>query len=342
MDREKDSGVPSSFAPELARRDFLKGSSLLAGGAALSLGRTAWGAAANWPDRQVMVVVPYTPGGNADPLARILAQQLSKQSGQGFVVENKPGASSTIGAAFVARSPADGYTLLSVTPTFVITKFIYPHLSYDGQKDMMPLGLLFTDPMLLVVNPSLKVKTVQEYIQMAKANPGKITFSTSGVGSSPHLALELLKQQAGIDVLHVPYQGGAPALSALISGDVTSSMLSWIEVSEYVKKGQLLAIGVTSLDRTPRLKDIPTINESGVTGYEVMHYTGFVVRSATPPDVVQQMSAQLQKALADPEVKAKILPFGDPLSGSMEEAKAIMDRDYARWGPVVKAANISL
>jgi tripartite-type tricarboxylate transporter receptor subunit TctC len=140
----------------------------------------------------------------------------------------------------------------------------------------------------------------------------------------------------------VPYQGGAPALSALISGDVTSSMLSWIEVSEYVKKGQLLAIGVTSLDRTPRLKDIPTINESGVTGYEVMHYTGFVVRSATPPDVVQQMSAQLQKALADPEVKAKILPFGDPLSGSMEEAKAIMDRDYARWGPVVKAANISL
>jgi tripartite-type tricarboxylate transporter receptor subunit TctC len=341
-DKNKNDTVPS-LSHSLSRRALVKGGGLLAGAATLGplLGiRPA--RAATWPTRQVQVIVPYSPGGSADPLARIAAQQLSKQSGQGFVVENKPGGSATIGTADVARAPADGYTMLAITPTFVITQYIYPHLPYDGRKDLMPLGLLFTTPLMLLVHPSLPVHDTAEFLAYAKANPGKMTFSTSGVGSTPHLALELLKQQAGIDILHVPYQGGGPALTAILSGEVNTTILSQLEVSEHVKRGKLLPIAATSLQRTQRLADIPTLNESGVPGYEVIHYTGLVVRRAIPADTVQQMSAQLQKALADPEVKAKIMPFGDAQTGSFEDAQAIIDREHDRWSRVVKAANIKL
>ena len=281
--------------------------------------------AQTWPSKPVRVVVPFPPGGASDALARTVAQKMSEQLGQPFVIDNKPGA---------------GYTILLAAAPYVITQYVYPKLSYDVRKDFVPLGLLQTTPTLLVVNPALGVSTLTDFLKLAKSKPGQISYATPGGGSLPHLIGELFKQQAGIDLLHVPYKGGGPALADLLAGHVNSSFLSPIEVNAQVKSGKLIAIGASSLKRTPALATLPTLAEAGVADFEALAWFGFVARQGTPPEVLSKLSEHLQRALKSPDIHDKIAQSGDVPAGTVQEFAELLGREHVRWERTVKAANI--
>ena len=296
--------------------------------------------AQTWPSKPVRVIVPFPPGGASDALARTVAQKMSEQLGQPFLVDNKPGAASTIGIAEAAKMPADGYTILMAAAPYVITQYVYPKLSYDVRKDFVPLGLLQTTPTLLVVNPALGVNTMADFLKLAKSKPGQISYATPGGGSLPHLIGELFKQQAGIDLLHVPYKGGGPALADLLAGHVNSSFLSPIEVNAHLKSGKLTAIGASSLKRTAALATVPTLAEAGVADFEALAWFGFVARQGTPPDVLSKLSEHLQRALKSPDIRDKIAQSGDVPAGTVQEFADLLGREHVRWERTVKAANI--
>lgn len=297
--------------------------------------------AQSWPTKSVRVIVPFPPGGASDTLARTVAQKLGEQTGQTFVIENKPGAASTIGIAEAAKAPADGYSILLAAAPFVITQYVYPKLSYDVQKDFVPLGLLQTTPLVLVAHPSLGLKTPADLLRAAKASPGKISYATPGAGSLPHLVGELFKQQAGVDLLHVPYKGGGPAVADLLAGHVNTSFLSPIEIQAHVKAGKMIAVASTSLKRTTGLGDVPTLAESGVPDFESLAWFGFVVRAGTPPEVLARMSEQFVKALNSPQVRDKIAQTGDVPAGTPAEFAELLKGEHVRWERTVKAANIT-
>ena len=296
--------------------------------------------AQSWPAKPVRVVVPFPPGGASDALARAVAQKMGEQLGQTFVVENKPGAASTIGIAEAARAPADGYTILMAAAPFVITQYVYPKLPYDARKDFVPLGLLQTTPTLLVVNPALGASTLADFLKLAKARPGQISYATPGAGSLPHLIGELLKLQAGVDLLHVPYKGGGPALADLLAGHANSAFLSPIEVNAHLRSGKLLALAATSAKRTPGLATIPTLAESGVADFESLAWFGFIGRAGTPADILAKLSEHLQRALQSPELRDKIAQTGDVPAGTPQEFAELLAREHVRWERTVKAANI--
>jgi tripartite-type tricarboxylate transporter receptor subunit TctC len=307
-----------------------------------AFGLSVPGHAETWPSRAVHVIVPFTAGGSADILTRMVTTEMSKLSGQSFVIENKPGGGATIGTLEAAQRPADGYTLLAVTPTFLITQYVYKDLSYDTMKDFTSVGMFLTTPLVLVAGPSMKASSLSDYIAAAKAKPGEVTFSSSGNGSIPHLAGVLLAQKAGINILHVPFGGGGPALTAVVAGQVDSYFGTPIELREYIKSGAIKALASTSLKPTASIPGVPTLNESGVPGYEVTHFTGLVARSQTPPSVVAQISALLQKALQAPEVKARISQNGDAAQGTAAEGTEVLTKENERWKDVIKSSNITL
>ena len=296
--------------------------------------------AQTWPSKPVRVIVPFPPGGASDALARTEAQKMSEQLGQPFLIDNKPGAASTIGIAEAAKTPADGYTILLAAAPYVITQYVYPKLSYDVRKDFVPLGLLQTTPTLLVVNPALGVNTMADFLKLSKSKPGQISYATPGGGSLPHLIGELFKQQAGIDMMHVPYKGGGPALADLLAGHVNSSFLSPIEVNAHTKSGKLIALGASSLKRTPALAALPTFAEAGVTDFEALAWFGFVGRQGTPPEVLAKLSEHLQRALKSPEIRDKIAQSGDVPAGTVQEFAELLGREHGRWERTVKVANI--
>ena len=296
--------------------------------------------AQTWPSKPVKVIVPFPPGGASDALARTVAQKMSEQLGQPFLIDNKPGAASTIGIAEAAKTPADGYTILLAAAPYVITQYVYPKLSYDVRKDFVPLGLLQTTPTLLVVNPALGVTTMADFLKLAKSKPGQVSYATPGGGSLPHLIGELFKQQAGIDMMHVPYKGGGPALADLLAGHVNSSFLSPIEVNAHTKSGKLIALGASSLKRTPALAALPTFAEAGVTDFEALAWFGFVGRQGTPPEVLAKLSEHLQRALKSPEIRDKIAQSGDVPAGTVQEFADLLGREHGRWERTVKVANI--
>lgn len=293
-----------------------------------------------WPTKSVRVIVPFPPGGASDALARIVAQKMGEQMGQSFVVENKPGAASTIGIAEAAKAPADGYTLLLAAAPFVITQYVYPKLPYEVRRDFVPIGLLQTTPTLLVVHPQLGASNVADFIKLAKSKPGHISYATPGSGSLPHLIGELLKLQAGVDLLHVPYKGGGPALADLLAGHAGSAFLSPIEVNAHVKTGKLLALAATSVKRTPGLASIPTLAESGVPDFESLAWFGFVGRAGTPADVLTKLSENLQRALGSADVRSKIAQSGDVPAGTVQEFADLLSREHIRWERTVRIANI--
>ena len=297
--------------------------------------------AQTWPTKPVRVIVPFPPGGASDTLARTVAQKLGEQTGQTFVIENKPGAASTIGIAEAAKAPADGYSILLAAAPFVITQYVYPKLSYDVQKDFVPLGLLQTTPLVLVTHPSLGLKTPADFLRAARASAGKMNYATPGAGSLPHLVGELFKQQAGVDLLHVPYKGGGPAVADLLAGHVNSAFFSPIEIQAHVKAGKMVAIASTGLKRTSGLGDLPTLAESGVPNFESLAWFGFVTRAGTPPDVLARMSEQLVKALNSADIRDKIAQTGDVPAGTPAEFAELLKGEHVRWERTVKAANIT-
>jgi tripartite-type tricarboxylate transporter receptor subunit TctC len=308
-------------------------------GSALAMAMPSPVCAQTWPSRPIRIIVPFPPGGAGDPLARIIGQRLSEQLGQPFVVENRGGAGGTIAFAEVARAPADGYTLLLAPAPFAITPFVYAKLPYDAKKDFVPVGLIQTTPTVVVVRPSLGVQTLGQFLELARKQPGKISFGTPGDGSLPHLIGEMINQQAGVKLLHVPYKGGGPALNDLLAGAIDSNIVTPL-IRGMVKEGKLVAIGTTSLARTPSTKDWPTFSESGLPGFEALAWFGLVARSSTPPEVVSKLSENLQLALKNPETRAQIAQSGDVAEGTQAEFASLLQREYARWERTVKAAGI--
>ncbi|CAB3888928.1 tripartite tricarboxylate transporter substrate binding protein [Achromobacter deleyi] len=312
----------------------------LAGALTLAAPATA---AKPYPERPVTLVVGYAAGGATDIVARLVAKALTEELGQTIVVENKTGANSNIGAEIVSRAAPDGYTLYVGSIANTINRTLYSQLNYDFIKDFKPIGLLATIPNILVVNPKVPIKSVQEYIAYAKKNPGKLTCASSGSGSSIHLSCELFKMRTGTDILHVPYRGSGPAVADLLGGQVDSMFDNLPSSLPHVQAGKLRAIGVTSPERLPAVPDVPTLAESGLAGFDVESWFGLMAPAGTPQAVVDRLNQAMNKALANPALQAsyKQSGFYAPQPPNTQETFARMiASEIDKWGAVVKSADI--
>ena len=291
-----------------------------------------------YPSRPVRIVVPLSPGGFADTPARMLAPRLSEQLGRQFFIENKPGAGGTIGADFVAKSPADGYTLLLTGTPHVISAHLYKKMPYDALKDFTHIALIASGPYALVVNPQkVPASSVRELVALAKSQPGKIDFASSGNGSAQHLVGALFNAMAGIELNHVPYKGSGPAMQDLVAGQVGVSFAGIPNVLSHVRAGRVRALGVTTAKRWSELPDIPTIAEAGVPGYEATLWLSVSGPAGMPADIVQRLNAEIGRALQDPEVQKNFRSAGvDPAAMDASELERFMRAEYDKWGKVVK------
>jgi tripartite-type tricarboxylate transporter receptor subunit TctC len=298
-----------------------------------------------WPTKPVKIVVPFAPGGTTDILARAMAPELSRAFGQPFIVENRAGAGGNVGAEAVAKSPADGYTLLMGTVgTHGINKALYAKLPYDPQKDFAPITLVAGVPNVMVMNAerakALGINTVADFIKYAKANPGKLSMASSGNGTSIHLAGELFKSRTGIFMTHIPYRGSGPALLDLMGGSTDVMFDNLPSALPQIKAGKLKAFAVTSAERSAAVPDLPTIAEAaGLKGFEASSWFGLLAPAGTPPDIVNRIQQETAKALASPAVKEKLLAQGAIPGGNMPQDFAKMiDAEHIKWAAVVKAS----
>jgi len=321
---------------KLPRRTFLH---LAAGAAALpAVSRVARAQA--YPTRPVRWIVPYPPGGAADPIARLIGPFLSERLGKPVVIENKPGAGANIGTEFVVRSPPDGHTLLFITTANMINATFYRDLSFDFMRDITPVAGLVRLPLVLEVNPSVPVKTVAELIAYAKANPGKVNFASAGVGTSLHLAAELFNMMTGTKMIHVPYRGSAPALTDLLAGQVQVLFDNLFTSLEHIKAGKLRAVGVATAARVQQLPDLPTVADA-VPGYEASSVFGVGVPTGTPREITELLNRELDAALADPRIRGRLLELtAIPIPSLAAEFRAEMVATTEKWGRVIRVANI--
>jgi tripartite-type tricarboxylate transporter receptor subunit TctC len=301
---------------------------------------TAVATAANYPDRPVTVVVGFPPGGASDILARILTDKLSKLLGQPVIVDNRPGAGGNVAGEFVAHAAPDGYTLLIGNNAILATNAsLYSNIGFDAVKDFAPISLIGTQANVLVVNPNVPAHSLAELIALAKANPGKLNFASSGYGLAAHLAGELFKAQAHIDIVHVPYKGSAPALEDVIAGQDQMMFATISGVMGFLKNGQVRALAVTTLKRTAILPDIPTMDEAGLPGFEATTWHGLVAPAGTPPAIIDTLHGALVAALADPDVKTKLAALGvDIGSDSSAEFSAYIKAEIPKWAAIIKAS----
>ena len=297
-------------------------------------------AADRWPDRPIHFVVPYPAGGPLDAVARLTAQKVSADVGQPIVVENRPGAGGNIGAEYVARAAPDGYTLLlGAVATHAINPTLYAHIPYDAQKDFEPVTQIASTPNVLIVNPSLPVHSVREFIAYAKAHPGTLNFGSGSTGSAGHLAGELFKRMAGIDMTHVPYKGAAPAMTDLIAGQVQLMFDNLASALTQIKAGKVRALAVTTAKRTPLAPDLPTIAESGLPGFDINTWFGLFVPAKTPQPVVQRLHDEFVKALNAPDVREKMLALGaEPVGNTPAQFAAYIKSESEKYAKVIKAS----
>jgi tripartite-type tricarboxylate transporter receptor subunit TctC len=301
----------------------------------------AW--SADWPRKPVRVVVPFTPGGSTDITARLVGNRLQEVWGQTVVVENKPGAGGNIAADMVAHSDADGYTIFIVGPGMATNPFLYPSLSYDPVKDFDPVTLLITQPNLMCVPNSSPARSVQEFIAFCNDNRGKVTYASSGNGTTLHLSGELFKRLARVEMIHIPYRGGAPAINDLIPGRVDVIFDNMPSILSHVQAGHLRALAVTTKERVGIKPEIPTLDESGVPGFDVFSWFGFFVPAKTPPEVIAKINADTNAALAHPSVKTRFEQLGAVPKGSTPQAlAAFLKSETDKWGPVIRDARIRL
>jgi tripartite-type tricarboxylate transporter receptor subunit TctC len=296
--------------------------------------------AGSYPDRPIKFVVPVSAGGTTDIMARVLAARLSAAWGQPVIVENKPGGSGIAAAESVARARPDGYTLFMGTiGTLSVNQSLFPKLSYDSLRDFAPVTLVAVAPIVLVINPKVPARNVAELVALAKSKPGSLNYSTSGNGASPHLAAELFKSLAGIDVVHVPYNGGGPSIAAVISGDVHMMFDNVFTALPHVKDGRLRALAVASRERSKSMPDVPTMAEAGLPGHEIAGWVGLVAPAATPGDIVRKLSSELARQMALPEVREKFVG-ADPVGNTPEEFAAFLRAEIAKWGKLIRESNI--
>jgi tripartite-type tricarboxylate transporter receptor subunit TctC len=291
--------------------------------------------------RPVHLIVGFPPGGAVDITARLMGRWLSERLGQPFVIENRPGAGTNIATELVVRAPADGHTLLMISPPAAINATLYENLKFNFIRDIAPVATALQAPYILVVNPSVPAKTVPEFIAYAKANPGKINIGSSGNGSGPHLAGELFKMMAGIDMPHVPYRGEAPATTDLLGGQV-QVLFGTSAAIEHIKAGRLRALAVTTATRSPALPDIPALSDF-LPGYEVGFWDGFGAPKNTPPEIIDKLNREINAALADPAMKTRIASLGYSVfaSSPADFGKFIAD-ETKKWGKVIRAAHIKV
>jgi tripartite-type tricarboxylate transporter receptor subunit TctC len=319
-----------------SRRRFLH---LAAGASALpAVSRIA--RAQSYPTRPVRLIVPFAPGGTTDILARLMGQWLSERLGQQLIIENRPGAGSNIGTEAVVRAPADGYTLLMVSITAAVNATLYDNLNFNFIRDIAPLASIMRVPNVMEVNPSVTARTVPEFIAYAKANPGKINMASVGNGSSPHVFGELFKAMTGIDMVHVPYRGGAPALTDLLGGQVQVMFDNVTNSIEYIRAGRLRPLAVTTASRSEALPDIPTIGEF-VPGYEASAWFGVGAPKSTPAEIIDKLNKEVNAALADAKVRARLADLGSvPMPMTPAEFGKFIGDETEKWGKVVKFAGI--
>jgi tripartite-type tricarboxylate transporter receptor subunit TctC len=295
-----------------------------------------------YPDHAVRIIVPFPPGGPADALARIAAEQLATALGQAFVVESKPGAGGNIGMEQGARAPADGYTLtLAPVGNLTVSPFIYAKLPYDPFKDFTPVTVLATVPNVLVVSAAVPARSVAELVALAKAKPGTLNYASAGNGSGPHLAGELFKRMAGIEMVHVPFNGAGPAMNAVLAGDVQVFFAQSAAALPQLKGGRVVALGVASPRRIASAPELPTIAESGLPGFDVTSWYALVAPTGTPPERVNRVQAALATAFARPDVREKIAGLGaEPVANSPAAFGAMLEAEAARWRTLAREANI--
>jgi tripartite-type tricarboxylate transporter receptor subunit TctC len=334
--QSNENGEEGGTAMKLLRRRFLQ---LAACAAALpAVSRTARAQA--YPTRPVRVIVGLAPGGGTDIVARLIGQWLSERLGQSFVIENRPGAAGNVATEAVVNAPADGYTLLAVSPGAAINATLYDKLNFDFLRDMAPVAGLLRVANVMAVTNSLPVRTVPEFIAYAKANPNRISYGSAGTGSSNHLSGELLKMTTGTPMVHVPYRGAAPALTDVLSGQVQVIFSSVTSTVEYIKADKVRALAVTSATRSEVLPDIPPIADF-VPGYEAVNWWGIAAPKATPVEVVDKLNREINTAFADPRFKARLADLGGPpLAGSPSDFGKLIADETEKWAKVIRAANI--
>jgi tripartite-type tricarboxylate transporter receptor subunit TctC len=297
--------------------------------------------AQQFPSKPIRLVVPFPPGGGTDVVARTVAPRMSELLGQTVVVDNRAGAGSNIGTEAVFKSPADGYTMLLVSSANAINATLTPNIAWNLLKDFDPIVLLVMNQSLLVVHPSLPVSNLREFIALAKAKPGSLTIASSGNGSSAHLGAELLKLMAGINLVHVPYKGAAPALNDLLGGHANSMLVDIAVVTPHVKSGKVKVLGIGSPRRFEGLPDVPTIAESGVPDFEVSGLIGLICPAGTPREAIEKINAAAQKALEAPEVRERLTTLATiPMGGPPERLTQVMRADVEKWARVIKSANL--
>ncbi len=298
--------------------------------------------AATYPDRPVRFIVPWAPAGGTDIIARVIAEKLHQSMGQPFVVENRSGAAGNIGASFVAKASPDGYTIIIATITLATNPALYKNLDFDATKDFVPITLIAGIPHVLVVNPSLPVKSVKDLIAFAKKGPGKLNYASAGIGSPFHIAAELFKQVAGVNIVHIPYKGGGPAVQAVMGGQVQLAFANLVAVSPLVKSGQLRALAITSANRSKALPDVPTMAEAGLPGYQFTSWFGVLAPAGTSPAIVDKLNKEIVKALKSPDVSKQLTAQGaDLIASTPAEFKAYLISETAKWHKVIGAAGMA-
>jgi tripartite-type tricarboxylate transporter receptor subunit TctC len=295
-------------------------------------------AAQQYPTKAIRFVVPFAPGGGTDIIGRVVAQALNDALGQPVVVDNRGGAGSTLGTEIVAKSPADGYTILFGNISLAFNATLYTKLRYDTIRDLAPISLSAVQPNILVIHPGLPAKNLKEFIELARANPGKYNYASAGTGSGTHLAAELLKLQTKIDIVHVPYKGTGPALTDLLGGQINMMVSTFASALPHVKSGRMRALGVTTVKRSPAAPDVPTLIEGGVAGYDYSTWYGLLAPAGTPKPIIDMLNATNRKVLARDDIKQKLESQGvDPIVNTPAEFSAYMKSETEKWGKVVKA-----
>lgn len=338
--RASDVAIPTT--PRRTARRRLHGALMIVAAAIFSMAAASSSRAADYPNRPIRLIVPAGAGGNVDLVSRVLAQYLSNELGQPVVVEDKPGGSGNIGMAYVAHAPADGYTLaMTAAAMMTINPLLYKELSFDPQKDFTPVSNISTGGEVLVVRPQLGVKSVQELIDRAKANPGGLHAASAGVGSLTHLSLEMLKVRAGVDIVHVPYRSAAEALNGLLGGGVELMVNNISAVLPNIKAGNLIPLATTGTKRDPDLPDVPTFMEAGVKDYSAEAWMGIVGPAGLPASVTDRIYRAATKVLADPAVKQRLAGLANnPVGSSPDELREQIRVENARWAVVIKAAGL--
>ena len=305
----------------------------------LTLSMGAQAQTQRYPSKPIRMVVGYAAGGGSDIMGRLIAQQIAEGLGQQVVVENRPGAAQNVAAEFVAKSPADGYTVFLSSAALGINVSLYPKLNYDPVKDFLPVAVFATSPNLLLVHPSFPARNARDFIAVAKKNPGKLNFSSSGSGSSQHLSGEMLKIQIGVDMTHIPYKGSAPSMTALASGEVDFSFNNIPSAQPLMVPGRVRALAITSEKRSPLLPELPTMIEGGVAGFVTQTWYGLLVPAGTPAEVVNLLNAAIVKSVQKVDFRSRLAQTGaDPIAETPDYFRRLLRDEIDRWGKVVRAS----